>query len=72
MQTLTNFSTTTDYTDKPIYEVPESERKTKFDEETMKKSRKENDLNFCVINFCPTLLPKFLRQSLPSCRFQGR
>ena len=48
MQTLTNSDTTTDYIDKAIYMVSESERKTKFDEETMKKSRKENDLNFCV------------------------
>ena len=47
MQTLTE-SGTTDYIDKAIYEVSESERKTKIDEETMKKSRKENDLNFCV------------------------
>ena len=39
MQTLTNFSTTTYYNDKAIYKVSESERKTKFDEETMKKSR---------------------------------
>ena len=48
MQMLTNLGTTTDYTDKAIYKVSESERKTKFDAETMKKSRKENDLNFCV------------------------
>ena len=49
MQTLTKSGTTTDYIDKAIYEVSESEIKTKFDEETMKKSRKENDLlNFCV------------------------
>jgi hypothetical protein len=40
MQTLTNLGTTTDYNDKAIYKVSESERKTKFDEETMKKSRK--------------------------------
>ena len=49
MQTLTKSGTTTDYIDKAIYEVSESERKTKIDEETMKKSTKENDLNFCVI-----------------------
>ena len=48
MQTLTNLCTTTDYIDKAIYKVSESERKTKFDAETMKKSRKENDMNFCV------------------------
>jgi hypothetical protein len=48
MQTLTNLCTTTDYNDKAFYEVSESERKTKIDEETMKKSRKEKDLNFCV------------------------
>ena len=48
MQTLTKSGTTTDYIDKAIYEVSESEKKTKFDEETMKKSTKENDLNFCV------------------------
>ena len=48
MQTLTESGTTTDYIDKAIYEVSGSERKTKFDKETMKKSRKENDLNFCV------------------------
>ena len=48
MQTLTNLGTTTEYIDKAIYKISESERKTKFDEETMKKSRKENDLNFCV------------------------
>ena len=48
MQTLTESGTTTDYIDKAIYEVSESEIKTKFDEETMKKSRKENDLNSCV------------------------
>jgi hypothetical protein len=47
MQTLTNLCTTTNYIDKAIYEVSESER-TKIDEETMKKSTKENDLNFCV------------------------
>ena len=40
MQTLTNSGTTTDYIDKAIYEVSESERKTKFDEETMKKLTK--------------------------------
>ena len=40
MQTLTKSGTTTDYIDKAIYEVSESERKTKFDEETMKKSTK--------------------------------
>ena len=40
MQTLTNSGTITDYNDKAIYEISESERKTKFDEETMKKSRK--------------------------------
>jgi hypothetical protein len=40
MQTLTKSDTTTDYNDKAIYKVSESERKTKFDEETMKKSRK--------------------------------
>ena len=48
MQTLTKLGTTTDYIDKAIYEVSESERKTKIDEETTKKSIKENDLNFCV------------------------
>ena len=48
MQTLTDSGKITDYIDKAIYKVSESERKTKFDEETMKKSRKENDLNFCV------------------------
>ena len=48
MQTLTNLGTTTDYNDKAIYEISESERKTIFDEETMKKSTKENDLKFCV------------------------
>jgi hypothetical protein len=40
MQTLTNSGTATNYNDKVFYEVSESERKTKFDEETMKKSRK--------------------------------
>ena len=39
MQTLTESGTTTDYIDKAIYEVSESERKTKIDEETMKNSR---------------------------------
>ena len=48
MQTLTNSGTASDYIDKSFYEISESERKTKFDEETMKKSRKENDLNICV------------------------
>ena len=48
MQTHTNSDTKTDYIDKAIYEISESEWKTKFDAETMKKSRKENDLNFCV------------------------
>ena len=43
MQTLTNSGTTAVYNDKAIYKVSESERKTKFDEETMKKSTKEND-----------------------------
>ena len=47
MQTLTKSGTTTDYIDKAIYEVSESERKTKIDEETLKKSTKENDFNFC-------------------------
>ena len=47
MQALTKSGTTTDYIDTAIYEVSESERKTKIDEETMKKSTKENDLNFC-------------------------
>ena len=47
MQALTKSGTTTDYIDKAIYEVSESERKTKIDEETMQKSTKENDLNFC-------------------------
>ena len=37
MQTLTKSGTATDYNDKAIYEISESERKTKFDEETMKK-----------------------------------
>ena len=41
MQTLTESGTTTDYIDKSIYEVSESERKTKIDEETMKKSTKK-------------------------------
>jgi hypothetical protein len=36
MQTLTNLGTTTDYTDKAFCKVSESERKTKFDEETKK------------------------------------
>jgi len=40
MQTLTNLGTATNYTDRAIYKFSESERKTKFDEETMKKSRK--------------------------------
>ena len=40
MQTLTNSGTASDYIDKAIYKVSESERKTKFDEETMKKSTK--------------------------------
>ena len=48
MQTLTESGTKTDYIDKSINEVSESEKKTKFDEETMKKSTKENVLNFCV------------------------
>ena len=48
MQKLTKSGTTTDYNDKAIYEVSESERKTKIDEEIMKNSTKENDLNFCV------------------------
>ena len=55
LQTLTNLCTTTDYIDKAIYKVSESRRKTKFDEETMKKSRKENDLNFCVNQFCQSV-----------------
>ena len=45
MKTLTNLSTTTDYIDKALYEVSDSERKTKMDEETMKKSTTENDFN---------------------------
>ena len=40
MKTLTNLGTTIDYIVKAIYKVSESERKTKFDEETMKKSTK--------------------------------
>jgi hypothetical protein len=40
MQTFTKSDTAADFIDKAIYEVSESERKTKFDEETMKKSRK--------------------------------
>jgi hypothetical protein len=40
MPKLTKSDTTTDYIDKAIYMVSESERKTKFDEETMKKSTK--------------------------------
>jgi len=40
MQMLTKSDTTTDYIFKSIYKVSESERKTKFDEETMKKSTK--------------------------------
>jgi hypothetical protein len=40
MQTLTNSGTTTDYIDKATYEVSESKRKTKIDEETMKKPTK--------------------------------
>ena len=32
MHSLTNSGTTTDYIDKAIYEVSESERKTKIDE----------------------------------------
>ena len=40
MQTLTNSDTTTDYNNKSFYEISESERKTKFNEETMKKSTK--------------------------------
>ena len=48
MQTLTNSGTITNYIDKAIYKVSGSKRKTKFDKETMKPSRKENDLNFCV------------------------
>ena len=44
MQTLTNLCTTTYYTDKALYDVSESERKPKFDEETMKKSTKEKVL----------------------------
>ena len=40
MQSLTNLSTATEYIDKAIYKVSESERKTKFDAETMKKSTK--------------------------------
>ena len=43
MQSLTKLDTTTDYINKAIYEVSESEKKTKIDEETMKKSTKEND-----------------------------
>ena len=46
MQTLTNSVTITDYIDKAIYKASESERKTKIDEKSMKKSRKENDLTF--------------------------
>ena len=34
MKPLTNLSTTTDYIDKALYEVSESERKTEIDEET--------------------------------------
>ena len=40
MQTLINLCTEADYNDKAIYEVLESKKKTKFDEETMKKSTK--------------------------------
>ena len=40
MQTLTNLGSKPNYTDKAFYKVSESERKTKFDEETMKKSTK--------------------------------
>ena len=40
MQTLTKSDTTSYYNDKAIYKVSESERKTKIDEETMKKSSK--------------------------------
>ena len=40
MQTLTDSGTITNSIDKAIYKVSESERKTKFDEETMKKSTK--------------------------------
>jgi hypothetical protein len=40
MQTLTNLGTTIDYIDKALCEVSDTERKTKIDEETMKKSSK--------------------------------
>jgi hypothetical protein len=40
MQTLTNLGTTTDHIDKALCEVSNTERKTKIDEETMKKSTK--------------------------------
>ena len=40
MQTLTDSGTITGNIDKAIYKYSESKRKTKFDEETMKKSRK--------------------------------
>jgi hypothetical protein len=38
MQTLTSSDSTADYINKAFYEVSESERKTKFDEEPMKIS----------------------------------
>ena len=50
MQTLTESGTTTDYIDKAIYEVSESERKTKIDEETMKKSKKNINLVKVLVN----------------------
>ena len=37
MQALTKSGTTTDYIDTAIYEVSESERKTKIDEPILKK-----------------------------------
>jgi hypothetical protein len=40
MKTLTKLGTKTDCTDKALYEVLETERKTKFDEEIMKKLTK--------------------------------
>ena len=39
--------TKTDYFDKAIYEVSESERKTKIDEETMKKLSRVGSFQAC-------------------------
>ena len=69
MQTLTQLDTTTDYIDKAIYKVSESERKLNLMKKPWRNQEKKMIWTFVCINLVKMLvnqaIPKLVNQAIP-------